>query len=122
MKIDNVLAGIAVRDFARAKPWYEMLLGQAAGILPAEMAGSSLAEWQFSNGGALQLFADAKRAGLSSITLAVSDLDAQLASLRAIGVHVGPTSEGRSAKTAIVNDEEGNQIVFAQALSPLLAS
>ncbi len=30
MKIDNALAGIAVKDFAKAKPWYERLLDQSS--------------------------------------------------------------------------------------------
>ena len=119
MAIDNALAGIAVKDFAKAKPWYERLLDQPSDPLPPEM--KDLAEWRFARGGCLQLFKDNERAGRSSVTLAVSDLAGQLTALRAMGVRIGKTSETPAVKTAIVNDDEGNQIVFAQALGDAVA-
>ena len=38
-----------------------------------------------------------------------------------MGVRIGKTSETLAVKTAIVNDDEGNQIVFAQALGDAVA-
>jgi hypothetical protein len=47
MAIDNVLADVAVDDFASALTWYERLLGRPADAAP--MAG--LAEWYLAEGG-----------------------------------------------------------------------
>lgn len=57
-----------------------------------------------------------------ALTLVVSDLAAHVAALEAAGVRIGETSESSAVKTAIVKDDEGNQIVFAQALGDAVAS
>jgi predicted enzyme related to lactoylglutathione lyase len=70
MKINAVLAAVAVADMETAVAWYEQLLGQP----PTSRPMPSLAEWQI-EGGHLQVVHDPARAGASLLTLDVSHLD-----------------------------------------------
>ena len=117
MSIQNVLAGVAVRDLKAAIPWYAQLIGRAADSQPMP----EVAEWKFDRGGWLQVFSDEERAGASSFTLSVDDLDTTVATLRRKGVDVGQKNESKSVRTAILNDPDGNRIVLAQPLSDDLA-
>jgi catechol 2,3-dioxygenase-like lactoylglutathione lyase family enzyme len=116
MAIDNVLAGVAVRDLDAAARWYEQLLGHA-GHRPMK----EVAEWRLPRGGCLQVFADAGRAGKSSVTLVVGNMEEQLARLEALQVPIGKTTTTEAVKTAIVSDPDGNQVVFAEPRDPSLA-
>lgn len=69
MSIVNALAGIAVKDIEAALLWYEQILG------PASRPMEEVAEWQLPHGGCVQVFEDGVRAGYSSMTLMVEDLD-----------------------------------------------
>lgn len=111
MAINNALAGVAVRSLEDSLPWYVRLLERTPDTRP--MPG--VAEWTFANGGCLQVFQDRQRAGASSATLVEDDLGQRLATLRAIGIPVGATSESDVVNTAIVEDPDGNQVVFAEA-------
>lgn len=117
MSINNVLAGVAVRDLEAAIPWYARLLGRTADCRPMP----EVAEWKFARGGWLQVFHDAERAGASSITLAVDDLEATLEALRRDGVSVGKKTDSKRVRTAMLQDPDGNRIVVAQALEGGLA-
>lgn len=112
MSIDNVLAGVAVKDLEQALPWYERVLGR-----PDKRPMAMLAEWTLPRGGGLQVFADPERAGRSSVTFVVTDLDRQLEALKRGDVAIDKTTSTAAVRTAIVRDPDGNQIVFAQALS-----
>ena len=113
MTIKSALAGVAVRDLGIAVAWYGKLIGHAPDKLPMPTD----AEYEFEKGGWMQIFADATRAGKSSVTLTVDDLDAKLAELDAAGIaYVEPTRTDY-VDTAIVTDPDGNQMVFAQAKS-----
>jgi predicted enzyme related to lactoylglutathione lyase len=110
MSVSNVFAGVAVKDFELVVAWYARLLERPADSRPMP----NLAEWKFSEGGLLQVFNDEDRAGASSVTLAVTDLDEQVAKLVSKGIEIGPTTSSSFVKTAIIKDPSGNQIVFAQ--------
>jgi predicted enzyme related to lactoylglutathione lyase len=118
MTVANVLAGVAVRELNTAVAWYERVLGRPADTRPM----SEVAEWRFPEGGWLQVFRDPQRAGSSSVTFAVRNLDEELRGLRSESVQVGQTSDTDMVKTAIVADPDGNQIVFAQAKTAGIAS
>lgn len=110
MNAANVLAGVAVTDLDTAQPWYEKLLGSAGNRPMPEVA-----EWSFPQGGGLQVFADQQRAGASSITLVVDDLDQQVGRLQSDGHKVHSRTDSEYVKTAQVEDPAGNRIVLAQA-------
>ena len=116
MSIVNALAGIAVRDIDVAVRWYEKILG------PGSRPMDDLAEWQLPNGGGLQVFEDGRRAGLCSVTLVVEDLDREIAGLESRGIHIHETSRSDLVDVAIVQDQDGNQVVFAHSRSNRLLS
>jgi hypothetical protein len=117
MPINNALAGIAVNDVAAAVTWYKQLLSRPPDSRPMD----GLAEWRFAKGGWLQVFQDRDRTGFSSVTLAVTSLDDQLVELKKIGIPVGRTITSETTKIAVVADPDGNQIIFAEALSDAIA-
>lgn len=118
MAIKNILAGVAVTDFEKALAWYEQLFDRRPDSRPMD----GLAEWRSDNGGWLQLFPDRDRAGSSSFTLAVSDLDEHVGGLRTKGVAIGRMTTSGIVKTATIVDPDGNQIILAEALTDAIAS
>ena len=113
MNIQNSLAGIAVRDLNAATRWYEKLLSKPADQKPMP----EVAEWAFPRGGWIQVFRDSDRAGKSSVTFSVSDLKTEVDHLRSLDLSVGDVQESKQVKTVIINDRDGNQLVFAQPLT-----
>jgi len=113
MTIQNALAGVAVNDLDKAVAWYSKLLGRDADQRPMP----EVAEFAFPGGGWLQLFIDSKRAGNSSVTLAVDSLDSLLTALKSAGIRTTEPTRSDYVDTAILNDPDGNQIVLAQAKS-----
>ena len=116
MSISNALAGVAVRDLSASLRWYEHLLDETA-FRPMKEVG----EFHFERGGSLQVFEDSQRAGASSVTLAVTDLDEQLDDLKKKGIPTDQVNRTDQVSTAIIQDPDGNQIVFAAAHSQRLA-
>lgn len=116
MSVLNALAGVAVKDLAAASKWYECVIGQA-GQEPMD----GVVEWSLPRGGVLQLFEDPKRAGASSVTLSVENLDEEIARLEKSGVTVGQQTRSVDVATAIIQDLDGNQVVLAQPLSAKVA-
>jgi glyoxylase I family protein len=110
MTVKNVLAGIAVTNLDEAEVWYDTLFNRAPDTRPMD----ELVEWQFSGGGWLQLFVSQERAGKSSITLVVEDFQGHLENLNKLGIKILAVTQGDKVKTCIVQDPDGNQIVFAQ--------
>ena len=116
MSVSNALAGVAVRDLHASLRWYEYLLDETASR-PMKEVG----EFRFERGGSLQVFEDSHRAGASSVTLAVTDFDEQLDDLKKKGIPTDQVNRTGQVSTAIIQDPDGNQIVFAAAHSQRLA-
>ena len=112
MSIDNALASVAVRDLKTAAAWYEKLFGRSADSRPMP----EVQEWKFDRGGWLQIYQLPERAGAGSVTLAVTDLDAEMHKLDAMGVNTRQRSNGPGVKTVMVTDPDGNHIAFAEAI------
>jgi predicted enzyme related to lactoylglutathione lyase len=117
MNISNALAGLAVNDFEAAIVWYETLIGRPPDIRPLD----HVAGWQFREGGWIEIFRDVRRAGKSTVILAVVSLESQLADLSKMGIkvnHVTPSPD--IGEVAIIEDPDGNQIVFAGPLTGVM--
>jgi predicted enzyme related to lactoylglutathione lyase len=113
MSITNALASVAVKDLRSTLQWYEKLFGR-----PADSTGmSELAEWEFEEGGWLQVYQNPERAGAGSVTLAVSDLDQQIAALKKSGINAGAPMKSAKVKVVMIKDPDGNSIAFAEALN-----
>lgn len=113
--IRNTLAGVAVRNLEAAKDYYSRLIGRP----PDHEPMAELLEWQFPGGGALQVFLNPEgdRAGKSSVTLVVDDLQAEK---DRVG-QAGKETHTELVDTLILRDPEGNQVVLAQPKSTRLA-
>jgi predicted enzyme related to lactoylglutathione lyase len=112
MAITHVLAVAPVRDIERAVAWYERLFGRPADLRP--MPG--LADWHLADGGWLQVFEDAERAGATLVNFAVADLDEETEALARRGVRLGPVSlgAGGTARFASVDDPDGNRVTLIE--------
>ena len=115
MRISNVLAPVAVRDFDTAVRWHERLLGSAAGRNP--MQREPVAEWQLTPGGWIQVVADPERSGSSLMTLAVDGVESLAHELDQSRIAVGPPS-GRPGvvQTVTIADPKGTAITLAEDL------
>jgi predicted enzyme related to lactoylglutathione lyase len=111
MNISKVLAGIAVSEIERAKPWYEVLFDRPPDAEP--MPG--LTEWHI-EAGVVQLVADGQRAGGSLVTLWVPDARAALESLAARGGPSVAVDDSTSEKVlfATLTDSDGNAITIVE--------
>lgn len=116
MSIDNVLASVAVKNIETAGAWYAELFG-CTGSSPMP----EVIEWVFPQGGCLQVYQLAERAGQGSFTLAVSDIGEQVKKLESMGVDTSERTSNSSVKTVMVTDPDGNHIAFARATDPALA-
>ena len=107
--ITKVYAVVSTAQLSRAHDWYARLFGRSSDLHPM----AEVHEWYFVNG-AVQLVADAERAGRSMLTVIVSNLDAIRAEMQTRDLALGPSSGGDFATVAQVRDPDGNQITFAE--------
>lgn len=110
MNIKNVYAGIMTSDIGKALKWYEDILDRKADYNPMKI----LHEWNFQNGGVLQLVEDKNRAGSSSITLLVDDIEKIRNSLVGKNIKTDRQTNSDIAKTITIFDPENNRITFAE--------
>jgi hypothetical protein len=82
---------------------------------------AEVAEWKFERGGWLQVYENAERAGSGSCTLAVSNLDEQIADLKKKGIDAGQPMVSEKAKVVMIKDPEGNSLAFAEAIDQSMA-
>lgn len=116
MAIRNALAGVAVRDAALSAEWYGQLIGN-----PGNTPMPGVWEWSLPGGGVLQVFEDSVRAGSSSVTFSVTDLDSHVAHLVKLGVRIGDRTNSEDVSTASIEDLDGNQVVLAEPHSERVA-
>ena len=115
MKIDNVLASVAVKDLDVAVAWYAEVLGSRGSRPMPEVA-----EWSLPRGGGLQVYRLPARAGNGSLTFAVDDIDEAVRKLKTMNVDVSQVSASERVRTLMVTDPDGNHVAFAQAIDPTL--
>jgi predicted enzyme related to lactoylglutathione lyase len=116
--ITNALAGVAVDDLEAGVRWYSRVIDRQPDTRPMP----EVAEWLLPRGGCLQIYADRERAGSSSVTLVVADLDEDLARLADEGIDTTRATETDIVRTSVATDPAGNQVVLAQPLSAAVAS
>ena len=107
----HLFAGLLVRDFAVARPWYERLLGEPS-FLPHERE----AVWTLADDRSVYIVEDAGAPGRGAVTLFVDDLDAWEARIAARGLQ--PTARERYAngvRKTLYRDADGNEVGFGGA-------
>jgi catechol 2,3-dioxygenase-like lactoylglutathione lyase family enzyme len=106
-----LFAGLAVCDFEQARDFYSRVLGRPPDI-PVH---DTEVMWRVTDGGWLYVVLDAARAGGGLAAIAVEDLDATVAQLRARGVTPGATETvGPAERKATVVDPDGNVVSFIE--------
>ncbi len=108
----HLFAGLRVRDFQAAQPWYERLLGK-----PTFFPHATEAVWTLAEDRSVYIVEDAGGAGHSVLTVFIDDLDAHVAAIIARG---GLEPDERvtyssGARKALYRDPDGNELGFAGA-------
>jgi predicted enzyme related to lactoylglutathione lyase len=109
MTIEHVLAVVPVSDLERAAAWYEGLFGRPADNRPMP----SLAEWQVTGAGWVQVTVDTDRAGSGLLNFAVDDLAGTREELATRGLdtaEIQPVSKG--VELSATSDPDGNTITL----------
>jgi hypothetical protein len=111
MSMQNVKAALAVSDIRAASAWFTKLLGRG----PTEMPMPHLLEWEFPGGGWLQVYEQPDIAGQGSVTIIEDDLERRISSLQTAHIRIDRQKISNMTSIAIVQDPDGNRIVFAMA-------
>ena len=110
----HLFAGLRVRDFDAARPWYERLLGEVTFFPHATEAVWTLAEDR-----SVYVVEHADGAGQSVVTIFVDDLDAQMAAIAARGLEPGEIETyPNGVRKAVYRDPDGNELGFGGAPLP----
>ena len=114
MPISAVTAMIPVADFELASRWYEILFGRPA---DRNLVDGSV-EWHLGRPGRAQVFQDRARAGHTTVSFIVDDLDEYLRGLAENGLTPGDTlifSQG-GERLASLTDPDGNTVSLIEVL------
>lgn len=107
----GLLGHCTVTDEAAAERWYSRLLDRE----PDDRPMPGLLEWHLGDGFGLQIWAEPERAGHSTVVIDVDEVDAVAARLTAAGVeHRGP-QPGGGRRVLVIEDPDGNRVVFTGA-------
>jgi len=103
----DLFAGVPVRDFAAARPWYERLLGGPPAFLPHDAE----AVWELAEHRYVYIVEDAERAGRGLVTLFLDDLDAMVAAISARGIEPAERETyDNGVRKITYRDADGNQV------------
>ncbi len=107
----HLFAGLRVRDFEAARPWYERLLGE-----PTFFPHATEAVWTLADERHVYIVEHPEGAGNSVVTLFVDDLDAEVEAIAARGLepHTRETYDNGVRKVTY-RDPDGNEIGFGGA-------
>lgn len=109
MTIEHLLAVIPVRDLPSAVLWYEQLFGKPADNRPMD----TLAEWEVTPTGWVQVTTDPGRAGTALLNLAVDDISTHLQGLTDRELTAGQVETvNNGVQLAAVLDPDGNRLTF----------
>jgi catechol 2,3-dioxygenase-like lactoylglutathione lyase family enzyme len=105
----HLFAGLRVRDYHAARPWYEQLLGE-----PAFFPHETEAVWTLAEHRSIYVVEHPDGAGNGVVTLFVDELDAQVAAIAGRGLEPDERETLRNgARKAVYRDPDGNELVFA---------
>ena len=103
----DLFAGLPVRDFAAARPWYEQLLGGPPAFLPHDTE----AVWELAEHRYVYIVEDPERAGRGLVTLFLDDLDAMVSAIGGRGIEPAERETYENGVRKITyRDADGNQI------------
>ena len=107
----HLFAGLRVRDFQAARPWYEQLFGE-----PAFFPHATEAVWTLGEGRSVYVVEHAEGAGNSVATVFVDDLDAYVTAIAARGLEPDEqVTYANGVRKAVYRDPDGNEVGFGGA-------
>lgn len=107
----HLFAGLRVRSFQAARPWYEQLLGE-----PSFFPHATEAVWTLAEDRSVYVVEHADGAGHSVVTIFLVDLDAQVAAIAARGLEPDERETySTGVRKALYRDPDGNELGFASA-------
>jgi hypothetical protein len=107
----HLFAGVRVRDFQAALPWYGQLLGE-----PTFFPHATEAVWTLAEDRSVYLVEHAGGAGRSVATIFLDDLDGQVAAIASRGLEPDEQETlSNGVRKAIYRDSDGNELVFGGA-------
>jgi catechol 2,3-dioxygenase-like lactoylglutathione lyase family enzyme len=107
----HLFAGVHVRDYEAARPWYERLLGE-----PSFFAHETEAVWTLAEDRSVYVAEHPEAAGGSAVTLFVDDLEAHVAAIAARGLEPAERETySNGVRKVIYRDADGNEIGFGGA-------
>jgi hypothetical protein len=107
----HLFAGLRVRDFQAARPWYERLLGE-----PSFFPHATEAVWTLADDRSVYIVEHADGAGNSVVTIFLDDLDAQVVEIAARGLEPDERlTYSNGVRKALYFDPDGNEVGFGGA-------
>lgn len=107
----HLFAGLRVKDFQAARPWYERLFGE-----PTFFPHSSEAVWTLAAERSIYVVEHAAGAGHCVVTIFVDDLDAYVAAIAARGLEPDERETyPNGVRKAVYRDPDGNEVGFGGA-------
>ena len=107
----HLFAGLRVRDFHAARPWYEQLLGE-----PTFFPHAREAVWTLAEDRSVYVVEHPDGAGNSVATIFLDDLDAHMAAIAVRGLKPDEIETYPSGvRKAIYRDPDGNELGFGGA-------
>jgi catechol 2,3-dioxygenase-like lactoylglutathione lyase family enzyme len=104
----HLFAGLRVRDFQAARPWYERLLGE-----PTFFPHATEAVWTLADDRSVYIVEHADGAGSSVATVMVDDLDARVAAIAARGLEPDERlTYSNGVRKVLYRDPDGNELGF----------
>jgi catechol 2,3-dioxygenase-like lactoylglutathione lyase family enzyme len=104
----QLFAGLRVRDFQAARPWYERLLGE-----PTFLPHATEAVWTLADDRSVYVVEHPDGAGNCVVTILVDDLDAHVAAIAARGLEPDERlTYSNGVRKALYRDPDGNDVGF----------
>jgi Glyoxalase/Bleomycin resistance protein/Dioxygenase superfamily len=104
----HLFAGLRVRDFQGARPWYEALLGE-----PAFFPHDTEAVWTLAEDRSVYIVEHTDGAGSCVVTIFIDDLDARVEEIAARGLEPDERiTYSNGVRKALYNDPDGNEVGF----------
>jgi catechol 2,3-dioxygenase-like lactoylglutathione lyase family enzyme len=104
----HLFAGLRVRDYEAARPWYEQLFGE-----PTFFPNDAEAVWTLGEDRSVYIVEHPEGAGNSVVTLFVDDLDAIVAATAARGLEPDERlTYSNGVRKAHYHDPDGNEVAF----------
>lgn len=104
----HLFAGLRVRDFETARPWYERLFGE-----PSFFPHGTEAVWTLAEERSVYVVEHAEGAGHSVVTIFVDDLDAEVAAIAQRGLEpVERETYANGVRKVVYRDPDGNEVGF----------